>query len=98
MATKLRAVYQRRKGRDLFDAWYVFSKGLVDIAKVVKIFHAYNEYNGMSITKNMLIQNMEAKKNNADFRGDISALLPPGADYDFDRAFDFFMKEIAPLV
>ena len=24
MATKLRALYQRRKGRDLFDLWYVF--------------------------------------------------------------------------
>lgn len=26
MATKLRALYQRRKGRDLFDMWHVFSK------------------------------------------------------------------------
>lgn len=23
MATKLRALYQRRKGRDLFDIWYM---------------------------------------------------------------------------
>ena len=37
MGTKLRALYQRRKGRDLFDMWYVFSKGLVDIDKVVYI-------------------------------------------------------------
>ena len=28
MATKLRALYQRRKGRDLFDIWYVADHNL----------------------------------------------------------------------
>jgi predicted nucleotidyltransferase component of viral defense system len=98
MATKIRAVYQRRKGRDLFDAWYVFSKGLADIEKVVPMFHAYNKYNGTKITRNMFIQNMNEKKNNADFRQDITALLPLDTEYDFDTAFDFFLHEIIPHI
>lgn len=98
MATKMRAVYQRRKGRDLFDAWYVFSKGLADIEKVISMFHDYNEYNKTKITKKMFIQNMEEKQHNVDFRGDISALLPADSDYDFDTAFDFFMRKVIPHI
>ena len=98
MGTKLRAVYQRRKGRDLFDAWYVFSKGLADIEKVAPIFHAYNEYNGTKITRKVFDYNMQEKQHNVDFRGDITALLPPNSDYDFDTAFDFFMREIIPKI
>ena len=80
MGTKLRALYQRRKGRDLFDVWYVFSKGLVDIKNVVQIFHAYNTYNGVKITKKQFIQNLELKKDNKDFRQDIRILLPLDTD------------------
>ncbi|MEM7361675.1 MAG: nucleotidyl transferase AbiEii/AbiGii toxin family protein [Bacteroidota bacterium] len=98
MGTKLRALYQRRKGRDLFDAWYVFSKGLVDIESVVRIFHEYNKYNDQKITKKNFIQNMKDKKHNVDFKQDISALLPPNTDYNFDTAFDFVMKKVLPLI
>lgn len=94
MATKLRAVYQRRKGRDLFDLWYVFSRDLVDIDSVVRIFHAYNTYNGITITREMFLRNMEEKRQNEDFRQDIRILLAPNTAYDFDTAFDFFMREV----
>jgi predicted nucleotidyltransferase component of viral defense system len=30
MGTKLRALYQRRKGRDLFDLWYTLDRGMVN--------------------------------------------------------------------
>ncbi len=98
MGTKLRAVYQRRKGRDLFDAWHVFSKGLADLEKVVHIFHRYNDFNGTKITRKMFQQNMEGKQHNTDFRQDISALLPSDTDYSFDEAYDFFMRKIVPLI
>ena len=31
MATKLRALYQRRKGRDLFDVWYAVDCELINL-------------------------------------------------------------------
>ena len=98
MGTKLRAVYQRRKGRDLFDVSHVFIGGLADLEKVVHIFHRYNEFNGTKITRKMFQQNMEGKQHNIDFRQDISALLPPDTDYSFDKAYDFFMREVLPLI
>ena len=41
MATKLRALYQRRKGRDLFDIWYVATNELINLNRVFDIFAKY---------------------------------------------------------
>jgi len=41
MGTKLRALYQRRKGRDLFDLWFVLDKGMIDVDKVISVFEAH---------------------------------------------------------
>ena len=98
MGTKLRALFQRRKGRDLFDIWYVLSQGLVDIKKVVAIFHAYNAYNGIKITNKLFRENMLNKQNNTDFRADIRLLLSPKAPYDFDVAFDYVLKKVLPFI
>jgi predicted nucleotidyltransferase component of viral defense system len=37
-ATKLRALYQRRKGRDLFDLWLSVDRGLIEPQRVVDCF------------------------------------------------------------
>ena len=76
----------------------MFSKGLVDIKNVVQIFHAYNTYNGVKITKKQFIQNLELKKDNKDFRQDIRILLPLDTDYDYDTAFNYVMREVLPFV
>jgi predicted nucleotidyltransferase component of viral defense system len=34
MATKLRPLYQRRKGRDLFNMWYVTTNDLINLNQV----------------------------------------------------------------
>ena len=44
MGTKLRALYQRRKGRDLFDLWLCLSRGLLDPEQVVACFTAYMKH------------------------------------------------------
>ncbi len=51
MATKLRALYQRRKGRDLFDLWHVLDQKLIDPQKVITIFEKYCEENNGNITR-----------------------------------------------
>lgn len=38
LATKLRALFQRKKGRDLFDVWYLTTTQEVDIEKSFDIF------------------------------------------------------------
>ena len=51
MATKLRALYQRCKGRDLFDLWYVASQKLINLDRVINIFNQYCSNDDISITK-----------------------------------------------
>ena len=94
MATKLRALYQRRKGRDLFDIWYVFNSCSVNIDQVIHVFHKYCEKEGARISKDLFKNNMEEKRLNTDFRIDMSLLLPPGMNWNFDEAFIFFQENI----
>jgi predicted nucleotidyltransferase component of viral defense system len=94
MATKIRALYQRRKGRDLFDLWYVFSRNLADIDETIRIFKKYCEWEGIAVSQTMFQSNLDLKKLNRDFRVDMDALLPYKIEWNFDEAFEFVQKEI----
>jgi predicted nucleotidyltransferase component of viral defense system len=41
LATKLRALYQRKKGRDLFDLWLALERGFVEPSELLRCFHRY---------------------------------------------------------
>ena len=62
IASKIKAMYQRRKGRDLFDLWYVLNRGLVDTEKTLKIFKEYNTLCKAKITRKLLLENLEEKE------------------------------------
>ena len=94
MATKLRALYQRRKGRDLFDLWYVFKNDLVDVDKVIGIFKKYCANEGIIITKKLFEQNIALKKLNLDFSTDMKVLLPHKTSWNFDEAFSFVQSHV----
>lgn len=94
MATKLRALYQRRKGRDLFELWYVITKKLVNLENVFKIFSKYCDYNGGQISGEEFIRNLELKKNNRDFRSDMDILLPSKLNWNFDEAYKFVIENV----
>ena len=87
LATKLRALYQRRKGRDLFDIWYINEHMDIDWKLVSDIFDKYSHHDGTPITRDEFNKNMLEKKHNPDFRQDMSHLLPVGKSWDFDTAF-----------
>ncbi len=94
MATKIRALYQRRKGRDLFDLWYVFSKNLADVDETIRIFKKYCEWEGISVSQAMFLNNLDLKKLNRDFRVDMDVLLPHKIEWNFDEAFEFVLEKI----
>ncbi|MBM5783041.1 MAG: nucleotidyl transferase AbiEii/AbiGii toxin family protein [Pelagibacterales bacterium] len=94
MATKIRALYQRRKGRDLFDLWYVFSKNLADVDETIRIFKKYCEWEGISVSQTMFQNNLDLKKLNRDFRVDMEVLLPYKIEWNFDEAFEFVLEKI----
>jgi hypothetical protein len=98
MATKIRALYQRRKGRDLFDLWIVFSRNLANLEETIKIFRQYCEQEGLIISEKLFRNNLELKRINQDFRGDMEILLPNHIKWDFDEVFEYVQKEIISKV
>jgi len=86
LATKLRALYQRKKGRDLFDLWHALGSGHVDPARVVTIFGQYMDREGHSVSRAEFEENLAAKEQDPVFRADIKPLLAPGTPWDFDQA------------
>ncbi len=94
MATKLRALYQRRKGRDLFDIWYVASNELINLNRVFDIFAKYCAYNDVQISREEFIKNLEQKKDNRDFHVDMSLLLPSKLHWNFDEAYQFVVANV----
>ncbi len=94
MATKLRALYQRRKGRDLFDVWYVADRNLINLNRVFDIFHQYCTYNDVKITGEEFLKNLELKKDHRDFHMDMSVLLPSKLHWNFEKAYQFVVDNV----
>jgi len=94
MATKLRALYQRRKGRDLFDMWYVTDHSLINLDRVFDIFSQYCAYNDVKITGAEFLKNLDQKKNHRDFRRDMHVLLPSKLHWDFEEAYQFVIDNV----
>ena len=98
LSTKLRALYQRRKGRDLFDIFYAYQKVKLDSGKIIKGFKEYLANEGLSVTQKEYIANMEDKILDSDFRGDTTALLRSEIKYDHKVAWEFIRKELIEML
>ncbi|MBS1517484.1 MAG: nucleotidyl transferase AbiEii/AbiGii toxin family protein [Bacteroidetes bacterium] len=88
LSTKLRALYQRKKGRDLFDLWTARELD-PDFKKTVKLFKAYLKYENLNITKKEFLENLTAKIEDPVFQNDIIPLILNSTDYDPNIAFEF---------
>jgi predicted nucleotidyltransferase component of viral defense system len=96
LGTKMRALYQRRKGRDLFD----LHRALVQVpdldkAALLQCFHAYMSFVvDDPPSQKVYLQNMEAKMQDDEFIGDIAALIRPTETYDPKTAYDLVKSEL----
>ncbi len=88
LGTKLRALYQRKKGRDLFDLWLALERGGFEAEAVIQCFARYMVEGGHSASRAQVEANLHAKASSREFRGDINPLLRPGIDWDFDVAME----------
>lgn len=77
LGTKMRALYQRRKGRDLYDL-YVALRTIpkIDPQLILRCFGEYVAFEGKRISKTLFLENMAFKLLNKEFREDIIPLLP----------------------
>ena len=86
LGTKMRALFQRKKGRDLFDVWYLTTTTDVDCKEAFEAFTFYNKKHHRTISHNEFIKNLEEKRDDRQFRQDMMPLLSPGLEYDFENA------------
>ena len=100
LGTKLRALYQRKKGRDLFDLWYAFNRAnpVPDAGRVVETFLKYMEHGGHQISRALFEQNLLEKKTDPQFTGDIEPLLTTEGGWDFDFAFGDVMGRLIAIL
>ncbi|MFH0909292.1 MAG: nucleotidyl transferase AbiEii/AbiGii toxin family protein [bacterium] len=96
LATKLRALYQRRKGRDLFDLWLGLTEGKANGRQIVGTFRKYMEFGCIKVSHAEFAANLEAKRKHPGFTADLGDLLPVGTDYDFETGFAVLEREILP--
>ncbi|MCL2547922.1 MAG: nucleotidyl transferase AbiEii/AbiGii toxin family protein, partial [Symbiobacteriaceae bacterium] len=75
-ATKLRALYQRAKGRDLFDLWLLTCEAGADTETTC---HAFSAYRPVGYTAQRAIDNLDRKLTDIQFRHDIDNLLATGS-------------------
>lgn len=98
VCTKLRALYQRKKGRDLFDLWYAMDQGRIDPATILTCFDRYMREEDRTVTRAQFEANLAQKRTQPDFRDDVGPLLRPGIHWDFEAAMDTVLENlVAPL-
>lgn len=92
VATKIRALYQRKKGRDLFDLWLALTVAHVDPAAIIACFAPYRPH---GYTSTLAINNLRTKQNDPTFRTDLEPLItawPP--EYSIDAAADLITETL----
>jgi len=99
LGTKLRALYQRRKGRDLYDLYKAITLINPDTSILLQ---CYREYMKNSVekppTKKQFLRNMEEKIIDSEFIGDTKALLRPGENYIPQVAWDLIKTELVEKI
>ena len=97
LGTKLRALYQRKKGRDLFDLWQTAKTLAVNPETVVSCFLQYMEYEEHQISRAEFEMNLFEKLDDSRFLDDISPLLT-GSSWDSRAAARYVLDSLAPLM
>ena len=94
LGTKLRALYQRKQGRDLFDLATALTRTNADPERVVAAFSTYTDGEGQHITRALFEQNLVGKLRDPQFSGDMGPLLASGYTWDIDEAAQTVMTQL----
>jgi len=88
LGTKMRALYQRKKGRDLFDLWYALTQVKVNDSVILQCYERYMSFVVEHIpTYKEFVLNMEEKMNDDEFLTDMNLLLYPNMEYNPKEAY-----------
>lgn len=82
LGTKLRALHQRRKGRDLFDLDLALRQTSVDAMRIREAFLYYMQGEAGPLHRRDIEDSLTAKMSHPAFLGDMSPVLRPGTTFD----------------
>jgi len=89
IGTKVRALYQRKKGRDLFDLYKALTLVEMNIEQIVACYNAYMAFVvDNPPTQKQYLQNLELKMSDKEFLDDTVSLLRVGEEYDCNKAYE----------
>lgn len=94
LGSKLRALYQRKKGRDLFDLWYCMANRPLDDGLIIETFNTLMAHEGHAISQKEYIANMKQKMDDADFAGDVSGLLRTDIPFALEEAWNMVSSRL----
>ena len=96
LGTKMRALYQRSKGRDLFDMYKaLIAVPEIEVDSILTCYKAYMKFSvGTHPTMKEYINNLDRKINNPEFLGDTMALLRPEEAYDPQQAYSLIKSRL----
>lgn len=95
IGTKLRALYQRKYGRDLYDIYKALTLASLNIEQVIQ---CYNEYMAFVVdkppTQKQYLNNLATKMKDREFFEDTTSLIRPDETYDYQKAYETVKKMI----
>jgi predicted nucleotidyltransferase component of viral defense system len=98
LGTKLRALYQRKKGRDLFDLWHASRTIAANPETVVSCFLSYMEHEQHKVTRAEFEMNLIEKLDDPRFLADMGPLLTSMTEWDAKSAGIYVLEVLAPLM
>lgn len=98
LGTKLRALYQRKKGRDLFDLWHAAGTIPINPESVVSCFLQYLEHEQHRISRAGFEINLFEKLDDPRFLDDMAPLLTSTTSWDAKAAGLYVLEVLAPLM
>ena len=96
LGSKLRALYQRKKGRDLYDIFKALHK--IPDLDTDALVECYRQYMRFVVDKppsrKVYLQNIDAKMQDTEFLGDIAALLRPDEIFNWQHAYELVKTSV----
>jgi predicted nucleotidyltransferase component of viral defense system len=100
LGTKMRALFQRRRGRDLFDLYWALEHATptVEPEAVVDSFVYYLKEEGTQAGRDEFVSILETHLADRGFRSDTDLLLRSGVEYDPDQAGKIIKTKLLQLL
>lgn len=85
MGTKMRALFQRRRGRDLFDLYWAMTVASVEPVqpkRIIESFQHYMKLEGAVVPRDEFLGQLDIRLADRGFCSDMESLLRAGIEYD----------------